>query len=161
MAMDAHRLTIKSQEALEDLYRKNPKARELGEKAVAVLVFPGIYKAGFIIGAQRGDGVLFRGGNATGFYNTTAPSYGFQAGAQKFGYALFFMNEKALNYLHNSDGFELGGAPSITIVDMGVAAGLSTTSLHKGIYAFFFNQQGLMAGISLQVGKITEYTPSR
>jgi lipid-binding SYLF domain-containing protein len=133
----------------------------LSRQAVAILVFPEIIKAGLIIGAQRGDGVLFQGGNVAGFYNTTAASYGLQAGVQKFGYALFFMNQKALDYFYNSDGFELGGAPSLTVVDMGVARSLSTTTLQKDIYAFFFDQKGLMGGLSLQGTKITKFTPSR
>lgn len=160
-AMSAHRLEVKSQKALLKLYKTNEKAEELSHKAVAILVFPAIIKGGFIIGVQRGDGVLFQGGNAVGFYNTTAASYGLQAGIQKFGYALFFMNQKSLDYFYNSDGFELGGAPSLTVVDMGVASSLSTTTLQKDIYAFFFDQKGLMGGISLQGTKITKFTPSR
>lgn len=160
MAASAHKLDKEARKALEELYRKNPKARIVGDQAVGILVFPGVYKAGFILGGQRGDGVLFTGGTVAGYYNTTALSWGLQAGAQKFGYALFFMNTKALNYLSKSEGFELGGAPNLTVVDMGVAAGLSTTTLQKDIYAFFFNQKGLMAGITLQGTKITPYTPS-
>ncbi|MBX9743546.1 MAG: lipid-binding SYLF domain-containing protein [Chthoniobacterales bacterium] len=160
-AMSAHRLEIKSQEALQRLCKNNAKAEELSHKAVAILVFPEIVKAGLIFGGQRGDGVLFRGGNVDGFYNTTAASYGLQVGIQKFGYALFFMNEKALAYFKSSDGFELGTAPSITIVDVGAASSLSTTTLQKDIYAFFFHQRGLMAGLSLQGTKITKFTPSK
>ncbi|MCX6957327.1 MAG: lipid-binding SYLF domain-containing protein [Verrucomicrobiae bacterium] len=160
MAAGAHKLEKEGRKALEELYKKNPKARIVGSQAVGVLVFPGIWKGGLMFGAQRGDGVLFTGDTVAGYYNSTAVSWGLQAGLQKFGYALFFMNTKALNYLNQSDGFELGGAPNLTVVDMGVAAGLSTTTLQKDIYAFFFNQQGLMAGISLQGTKVTPYTPS-
>jgi lipid-binding SYLF domain-containing protein len=160
MAASAHKLEKEANKALEELYKKNPKARIVGNQAVGILVFPGIWKGGFMFGGQRGDGVLFTGGTVAGYYNSTAISWGLQAGLQKFGYALFFMNTKALNYLQQSDGFELGGAPNLTVVDMGVAAGLSTTTLQKDIYAFFFDQKGLMAGITLQGTKITPYTPS-
>lgn len=159
-AASAHKLEKEARKALEELYKKNPKARIVGDQAVGVLVFPGVWKGGFMLGAQRGDGVLFTRGTVAGYYNTTAASWGLQAGLQKFGYALFFMNTKALNYLHKSEGFELGTAPNLTIVDRGVAAGLSTTTLQKDIYAFFFDQKGLMAGIAIQGTKITPYTPS-
>jgi lipid-binding SYLF domain-containing protein len=66
-----------------------------------------------------------------GFYNTTAASYGLQAGVQKFGYAMFFMDNQALNYLRKSGGWELGSAPSVVVVDEGFARGLSTTSIRK------------------------------
>ena len=161
MAANASQLEKESQKALVKLYQSNPVAKTLGEKAVAMLVFPQVVKAGFMVGLQRGDGVLFSGGKVAGYYNTTAFSYGLQAGAQEFGYVLFFMNQKALNYFHKSNGFELGGAPSLTIIDKGVASSLSTTTLQKDMYAFFFDQKGLMAGLSLQGTKITEYAPSK
>jgi len=149
-----------AEKALHHLYENNHKAREIGDKAVAVLVFPAVYKAGFMVGAQTGNGVLFKHGKVEGYYNTTAASYGLQAGIQKFSYALFFMDEHSLHYLNKSGGFEVGGAPSLVIADDGFSSSLSTTTLQKGIYAFFFGQKGLMAGLGLQGTKITEYTPS-
>jgi lipid-binding SYLF domain-containing protein len=95
-----------------------------------------------------------------GYYNSTAASYGLQAGVQKFSYALFFMDKDSLQYLNKSGGFEVGGAPSLVVADEGFSRSLSTTTLQKGIYAFFFGQKGLMAGLSLQGTKISQYTPS-
>jgi lipid-binding SYLF domain-containing protein len=146
--------------ALDLLYSNNPTARTIGHQAVAVLVFPQVTAAGFIVGAHRGDGVLFVGGKTSGYYNTTAGSYGLQAGVQQFGYAMFFMNSRALRYLRASEGWEVGGTGDVVIVDEGVAKTLSTTTARKGIYAFFFNQKGFMAGVSLQGTKVTKYTPS-
>ncbi len=88
-------------------------------------------------------------------------TYGLQAGVQKFGYAMFFMNNASLNYLRKTGGFEVGTAPSLVVVDTGIARSLSTTTLNKGIYVFFFNQKGLMGGLGLQGTKITQYTPSK
>jgi lipid-binding SYLF domain-containing protein len=84
-----------------------------------------------------------------------------QAGIQEFSYALFFMDEQSLHYLNKSGGFEVGGAPSLVVANEGVATSLSTTTLQKGIYAFFFGQKGLMAGLSLQGTKISQFTPSK
>ena len=106
--------------ALKSLYAGNTAARLLGEKAIAVLVFPNIVKAGFMFGGQIGDGVLMKGGQPVGYYNSLAGSYGLQAGIQVFGYALFFMNDGALAYLDKSDGWEIGVGPSIVVVDAGV-----------------------------------------
>ena len=66
-----------------------------------------------------------------GHYNSVAASYGLQAGAQTFGYALFLMNDKAIEYLNNSDGWEVGVGPSIVIVDEGKAKTMTTTTLRK------------------------------
>jgi len=157
----AKELRENSERTLQKLYRHDTGAKALGGKALAVLVFPEVYKAGFVFGAQRGDGVLFEGGKAVGYYNSTAASYGFQAGVEKFSYALFFMDKASLSYLRKSDGFELGGVPNIVVADKGFYKTVSTTTLQKGVYAFFFSQQGLMAGISLQGTKVSKFTPSK
>jgi len=158
-AQTAAELSQRSRHALNQLCAQNPAAARLRRSAVGILVFPDILKAGFIFGAQHGEGALFEGGRAVRYYRTSAASYGFQAGVQKFGYALFLMNSGDLNYLHKTDGWEFGSGPSIVIVDQGMARTLSTTTLQKGVYAFTFDQQGLMAGLGLQGSKITPYTP--
>jgi lipid-binding SYLF domain-containing protein len=149
-----------SQMALNDLYEMNPKARRLGAKAKGVLVFPTIIKGGLMFGGMGGTGALIRNdGTIKNYYETTGVSYGFQAGVQKYGYALFLMDQSAINALDHADGWELGSDPNIVVVDQGMAANLSTTTAHKGVYAYFFNQRGLMGGISLQGSKVTRIYP--
>lgn len=145
--------------AARSLYANNSAARALRAQAMAVLIFPKIVKAGFIIGAQSGEGALRENGSTVGYYRTTAASYGLQAGVQEFGYALFFMDSSSLNYLKKSRGWEIGLGPSIVVVDEGFAKSMSSTTLQKGVYAFFFNQRGLMAGMGLQGSKITQINP--
>jgi lipid-binding SYLF domain-containing protein len=160
-AATAYELDRDSRLALHKLYAKNPKAAEFANQAAAALVFPTVVKAGFIFGAQGGDGALISNGGTIGYYQTSAVSYGLQAGVQKYSYVLFFMNHKALSYLHESGGWEIGVGPSIVVVDTGTAKTMSTTTAQKDIYAFIFSQKGLMAGLGLQGTKITPYTPSK
>jgi lipid-binding SYLF domain-containing protein len=141
--------------ALEKLYAKSPSARTLGEQAKGILVFPGIVKGGFIVGGQYGEGALLKGGKTVGYYNTVQASYGYQAGLQKYGYALFFMTDNGLDYLKKSDGWEVGVGPSVVVVEKGAATSLTTTTAKANIYAFFFDQKGLMAGLGVQGSKIT------
>ena len=141
--------------ALAILYAKDPDARALAGRAKAVLVFPSIVKAGFLLGAQYGEGALRARGKTVGYYNTVAASYGLQAGVQTFGYALFFMTDSAVQYLAKSEGFELGTGPSIVVLDQGAARAFTTTTAQKDMYAIFFNQKGLMAGLGLQGSKIS------
>ena len=147
-------LISESRRALQQLVAQNPAAARCKSRAVAVLVFPDVVKAGFIFGAQGGKGILFVHGRASGRYRTVAASYGLQAGVQKFGYALFLMNQNAVDWVNNTRGWEIGTGPSVVIVDKGMARGLTTDTLHSGIYAFTFDQQGLMAGLGLQGSKI-------
>lgn len=142
-------------EALEILYAKSPSAKMMGEKATGILVFPGIVKGGFIVGGQYGEGALIKNDNTVAYYNTVAASYGLQAGLQKFGYALFFMTDSALKWLDKSDGWEIGVGPSIVVIDAGAAGSMTSTTLKSDIYAFFFDQKGLMGGLGLQGTKIT------
>lgn len=155
-AASAEQIDRDAKKALETLYAKSPSAKTMGEKAIAVLVFPGIVKGGFIVGGQYGEGALIQNGKTVGFYNTIAASYGLQAGLQKFGYALFFMTEEALKWIDKSDGWEIGVGPSIVVIDAGAAASMSSTTLQSDIYAFFFDQKGLMGGLGLQGTKITK-----
>lgn len=145
--------------AFQNLLEGNPDAMALSKDAAAVLVFPSIVKGGFIFAGQYGTGALRQADISTAYYKSTAVSYGLQAGAQQFGYALFFMSEEDLSYLEKSKGWEVGGAPSLVLFDEGMAGSFSTTTQKKGIYAFFFNQKGVMAGLGLQGTKITEIYP--
>jgi lipid-binding SYLF domain-containing protein len=147
-------LTSDSHRALQQLAAQNPAAARLNSSALAVLVFPKVVKAGFVVGAQGGKGVLFVHGKSAGRYRTVAASYGLQAGAQKYGYALFFMDQKSVDWINSTRGWEIGTGPSVVIVDKGMARSFSTNTLHSGIYAIVFDQQGLMAGMGLQGSKI-------
>jgi lipid-binding SYLF domain-containing protein len=148
-------LNASSKTALNKLVASVPAAKALNAKAVAVLVFPSITKAGLMIGGQYGEGVLWQKGKPVGYYNTAGASYGLQAGAQKYGYAMFFMTQKALDSLQSAEGFEVGVGPSVVVIDQGMAKNVNTNTLTEDIYAFVFAQQGLMAGVGLQGNKIT------
>lgn len=156
VAASAAELNREARAALKRLVARTPAAKALEKKAKGILVFPSIVKAGLIVGGQFGEGVLYKGGKVAGYYNTAGASYGLQAGAQKFGYALFFMSDSALAYLGKSDGFEIGVGPSVVVMDEGMAKSATTTTLKDEIYAFIFSQSGLMAGLGLQGNKITK-----
>lgn len=145
-----------SRAALQSLYDGSPAAKALGDKAKGILVFPNVVKAGFIVGGQGGDGVLLVKGKLAAHYNTAAVSVGIQAGAQSFGYVLFFMSDKVLAEFRKSKNFQIGVGPSIVVVDAGTAKDLSTLTGKSDVYAMIFDQKGLMAGVGLQGSKITK-----
>ena len=148
-----------SRAALQSLYDGSPAAKALGDKAKGILVFPNVVKAGFVVGGQGGDGVLLVKGKVAGYYNTAAVSVGMQAGAQSFGYALFFMSDKVLTEFRNSKNFQIGVGPNIVVVDAGAAKDLSTLTGKSDVYAMIFDQKGLMAGVGVQGSKITKIKP--
>ena len=161
LAANAAEIDRNVSQSLTTLYKNTPGAKALADKAVGVLVFPSIVKGGFIIAGQYGDGALRKNGKSVAYYRSLAASYGFQAGVQSYGYVLFFLDKESLQYLDKSGGFELGTGPSLVVLDSGFGKNISTTTLQSGIYAFIFDQKGLMGGVGIQGSKITKIDPNR
>ena len=155
-AATAEDLDKDSRQALQILYKSHPLAQTLSQKAKAILVFPNIVKAGLVFGGSYGEGELLRDSKVDGYYNSVTGSWGLQAGAQSYGYAVFLMTEKAVNYLRDTKGWEIGVGPTVVLVDEGVAKNLSSSTLKDDAYAFVFDQQGLMAGVSIEGTKISK-----
>ena len=154
-AATAEDLDKNAAQALQLLYKTNPIAAEISKKAKAVLVFPNIVKAGLIFGGAYGEGVLMKGSKVVDYYNSVTASWGWQAGAESYAYAVFLMSNKAVNYLDKSKGWEIGVGPTVVVVNEGVAKNLSSSTLKDDAYAFIFDQQGLMASLSIEGTKIS------
>ncbi|WP_260295392.1 YSC84-related protein [Sedimenticola hydrogenitrophicus] len=155
-AATAEDLDKDSQQALQRLYKTNSLAEDISRTAKAILVFPNIVKAGLVFGGSYGEGELIKGSTVVDYYNSVSGSWGLQAGAQSYGYAVFLMTDAAVRYIEKTDGWEIGVGPTIVVVDEGIAKNLSTSSLKDDAYAFIFSQQGLMAGVSIEGTKITK-----
>jgi lipid-binding SYLF domain-containing protein len=156
-AADDAQLEQDSRAALKSLNNEgSPVVKALSEKAVGILVFPSVLKAGFIVGGQGGDGVLLVNDKVVAHYNTAAVSVGLQAGAQTFGYVLFFMSDKVLKDFQDSKNFQIGVGPNIVFIDAGAAKDINTLTAKADVYATIFDQKGLMAGVGLQGSKITK-----
>ena len=159
-ASDAAQIDRDAAAALRRLYASDRRAAGLGLKAMGILVFPKIVKAGFIFGGQGGKGVLRVHNHIDGYYTIAAASFGLQAGVEWFSYTLFFMDPQALQFLDKSDGWAIGSDPSVAVIDKGAGASIDSTTLSHKVVAIPFGQNGLMAGLSLQGSKITTYNPS-
>jgi lipid-binding SYLF domain-containing protein len=145
--------------ALNRLEASDPRSRLFARHARAILIFPSVLKAGLIFGGETGNGVLLEHGKPAGYYNLSGGSWGLQIGGQDFSYALFFMNNSSIAYLMRAEGFSAGTGPSIVVINKGAAAEANTTTLTHDVYAFPFNEKGLMADLTLQGTKITRIHP--
>lgn len=154
-AATAEELSNSSDQALKSLLANNPLAMDISKKAMGVLVFPNMVKAGLVFGGAYGEGVLNKDGASDTYFNSVSASWGLQAGAQSYGYAVFLMTDEALTYLERSEGWELGVGPSLVLVNEGAAKNISTSTLQEDAYAFIFDQQGLMASLSIEGTKVT------
>ena len=157
-AATARQLHDEADRARERMYRTFPRTRELSEQAAGVLMFPRVLKAGLLIGGQTGDGELRVKGGVQGYYRFFAASWGLQAGAQQYSMAMFFMNETALRYLDQSDGWQVGVGPSFVVADQHFARSVTTTTITQDVVVLIFGQSGLMAGLGVEGSKITRIT---
>lgn len=155
-AASAEDLRRDAGQALQLLTSTNPTAASIAKQSRAVLVFPSIVKAGLVFGAAYGEGLMQQGDTVKGYYNSFTGSWGLQVGGQSYGYAVFLMNDEAIDYIHDSKGWEIGVGPTVVIMDEGAAKNLSTSSLQEDAYAFIFDQSGLMIGVSIEGTKISE-----
>ena len=156
---EAAELASESQAALQKLYGSVELAKHLGQRRRRFWSSRKSRRPASAIGGQYGEGALLKKGTAAAYYKTTGASFGLQAGGQQYGYAMFFMNAKALDEFVNASGFEVGVGPSVVLVDEGMAKTTTTSTLKDDIYAFVFGQKGLMAGLGIQGNKITKITP--
>ena len=127
--------------------------RELLDRAEAVAVFPGMLKAGFVLGGRGGSGLISRrvtgGWSAPAFFKMGGASLGLQIGAAKTDLILLFMNEDALRGLLE-DKLEVGGEASAAAGPVGRTASATTNlTLDAGILSYS-RSKGLFAGLEIK-----------
>jgi lipid-binding SYLF domain-containing protein len=130
--------------------------KKLVQDAKGVLVFPAVYKAGFGVGGEYGEGALRINGQTVDYYSTAAASLGFQLGAQKKSILLLFMQDEVLKQLRQSSNWKAGAGASITLVNVGADGSIDTQKLNEPIIAFVIGQKGLMYNLSLEGSKFTK-----
>ena len=127
--------------------------QKLLDKAEAIAIFPGVIKAGFIVGGRAGDGVISRrvkgGWTPPAFFNLAGGSFGLQIGASKTDFVLLFMNEDALNGLLK-DKFEIGGEGSVAAGPIGRSASASTDALLRAGIISYSRSKGAFAGLEIK-----------
>jgi len=129
------------------------------KKVKGYLVFPSVYKGGFVVGGEYGEGVLRVEGKSVAYYSIASASVGLQIGAQKASYIFAFADQYALDSFMKSKGWEAGVDGSIAVVKWGQGIDISSISFEKPIYAFVFDNKGLMANVSLEGTKFTRIKP--
>ena len=146
-------IDIEASDALNTLYKINPDAQSIYDRAAGVLIMPSITKASFGIGGAYGEGVLQIKGASIDYYSVASASYGLQLGALKYSHVLFFMTQEALRDFRTIDGWEIGADAEVTFRDKGYSYGISSNTVTKPIYGIVFGQIGIMAGASLEGAK--------
>ena len=142
--------------ALETFHKQVKGGAEFAKTAKGILVFPSVFKAGFGIGGEYGEGALRIGGKTVDYYSTAAGSIGLQFGAQKKIVILVFMQDEALKKFRASSGWEAGVDGSIALITIGAGGSIDTTKIKDPIVGFVLGQKGLMYNLTLEGSKYTK-----
>jgi len=144
-----------SVDAALKLFEQVKGGKELLQKAKGVLVLPGVFKAGLIVGGEYGEGALRIGGRTVDYYSIAAGSFGLQIGGQKKNVIICFMEEGALKSFRASAGWKVGADGSVAAINVGAGASVDTTQVNETIVSVIFGQRGLMANATVEGAKLT------
>lgn len=148
-------IDAEARETLVRLREQTSAGAELAARAEGVLVFPKVYKAGFGIGGEYGEGALRVGGATTGYYSLASASVGLQFGAQRKSVVILFMTPESLKHFRNSEGWKAGVDASVALATLGAGDQIDTETARKPVIAFVLSNQGLMYNLTLEGSKIT------
>lgn len=130
---------------------------DLLKSAKAIAIFPGVVKAGFVLGGKYGRGVLLRHvGNswsAPAFFSIGAGSIGWQIGASSTDLVLLIRSERGLESFMKNE-FSLGADASVAAGPVGRDASAATDVALKAEILSYSRSRGLFAGLSLEGAKI-------
>jgi lipid-binding SYLF domain-containing protein len=152
-ATDAKGLVQKAQVTI-NAFAANPDYASLRPalgKAKAVLIFPQILKAGFILGGSGGSGVLLVRNEKTGtwsgpaFYTMGAASLGFQAGASAAEVVMVVHTQKALDSLYSTK-VKLGADASVAAGPKGIGTGAAVDA----DFIVYAKVKGAFAGLAVE-----------
>ncbi|WP_186093640.1 BPSL1445 family SYLF domain-containing lipoprotein [Burkholderia gladioli] len=141
---------------LSRLYSTVPGSRELAAKSRGILVFPSVLQAGFIVGAQTGNGALRVGGSTIGYFNTSSLSVGLQAGAQSKAVVFLFMTQDALDKFRATNGWSAGADASVALVKMGANGAIDSNTATAPVEVIVLTNAGLMGDVSINGTKVTK-----
>ena len=151
-------INAKVKATLTTFYAQVHSGRELARKASAILVFPEVFKAGFLVGGEYGEGAMLEHGKTTGYYSTASASIGLQLGAQMKSQVIMFMTRHALKKFKSSKGWKAGVDGSVALVTIGAGGDIDSNTIKDPIIGFIFSNKGLMYNLTFEGSKITRLT---
>lgn len=153
-AQDTAELIADANEVKATYLSEDPEMASFFNDSEAYVIFPNIGKAGFIIGASSGNGVVFKDGEVVGLADVKKLDVGLQAGGKVFSQIIFFENPASFLEFKR-DQFQLTGNLSAVMLKSGAAA---QAEYRDGVAVFAKPKEGLMADLSVG-GQKFEYTP--
>ena len=126
-------------------------------RAKAVLVFPAVLEAGFIVGASRGDGALRVGGKTVSFHRTTARLHR-PAGRRPVHGHVRAVHDRTTRCANFPEQPRLdGGRGRVGHDDLtvGASAQMTTATAQQPVIGYVLSNSGLMAGVTIDGARVT------
>ncbi len=128
-------------------------------RAYGIVVIPNLIKAGFVVGARHGKGILVvrqpdNSWSNPAFVSLTGGSIGWQAGAQSTDIILVFKTRKGVDGITNGK-LTLGADASVAAGPVGRHAGLATDLKLEAEVFSYSRSRGLFAGVALEGAGLT------
>jgi lipid-binding SYLF domain-containing protein len=127
-------------------------ARDMLNRARAVMIIPSLVKGGFIFGAEGGNGVLMeRRGNRwsdPAFYTLGSASFGLQIGLEKAEIVMMVMSDRALRAIEDGD-VKIGAGGALTVATLSAGAEAATASNLSGDLVIWSSATGIYGGLTL------------
>jgi len=148
---------------LNEMMRARDKAipANILEKAEAIAIFPGVKKAGFVVGGQWGRGIISvrdkdsRKWSSPAFLTLTGGSVGAQIGGTEIDVILVIMNRSGVEHLL-SNQVKLGGEISAAAGPVGRASEASTDLQMQAQILSYSRSRGLFAGATVNGSVVKE-----
>lgn len=155
-ATSAQEIQDDTNDTLRSFVAQIDGAKELANKAVGILVFPSVIKAGFGLGGEYGEGMLIVDQRPAGYYDLIGASFGFQLGVQERSVIIMFMTREALDQFYRLSGWKVGVDGSIAVISVGVGGSIDTDKVTQPVIGFILDQKGLMYNLTLEGSKISK-----
>jgi lipid-binding SYLF domain-containing protein len=152
---DAQKRVDASAEVLSEILHAKDKGipEDLLRKAECVGIVPSLKRAGFIVGAKYGKGVVVcrtaNGWSGPSTIRVEGGSFGFQIGAGETDLVFIVMNHHGVEDLMK-DKFTLGGDASAMAGPVGRTAQAQTDALMRAEILSYSRSHGIFAGVSLE-----------
>jgi len=142
--------------AVKHFYGMSPRNQQLADKAVGMLVFGQVTKAGVGVAGEFGEGVLRVKGQDVDYYKVSSGSVGLTLGVGEHREIILFMTQESLDKFTKSAGWSVGADAAVAIVKTGAGGEYDTVTLAKPILGFVFGEKGLLGDLSIEGSKITK-----
>lgn len=152
-------INTRSKEALQELFKAQPRAKDFANRAEAILVIPHYSRAGLIIGGGYGAGAMMQGGRIVDHYEVRSGSLGFQVGYMERDQIIMFMTPEALKSFTEDKDPEVGVDASFALIDTGLGGTISMTDLNAPVVVFVNNAAGLMGSVALTADQYVRMEP--